>query len=242
MAAAAVAGATPSRTKRALRWIVPSVLIMLVGAAVWLRLPVDAWLTSARAALLQLGGAGVVLFVAGYAIGVLLFAPAAPLTLAAGALYGLWGIPVSLAGAMVGAVVSFAIARSVLRTHCAFLCGGHRLAASIDRSVARLGWRAVLLLRLTPMVPFSWENYAFGMTGIGFRDYWIATLIGMLPATVVKVWLGSAGASTLTGQPWPLTALTFAGVFALALLVAAIVHRLRRGEPNDAEAGQPSAP
>jgi uncharacterized membrane protein YdjX (TVP38/TMEM64 family) len=216
-----------SRTVQALRWVVPAVVIILVGAAFWLRLPVDTWLASARAAVLQLGGAGVAVFTVAYAIAIVLFAPAAPLTLAAGALYGAWGLPIALAGAMIGAVVSFAIARSLLRAHCAFLCSRYQLSASIDRAVAGLGWRAVLLMRLTPMIPFAWENYAFGMTGIRFRDYWVATLIGMLPATLIKVWLGSAGASTLAGQSWPMIVLTFAGVLAMAGLVWVVVRRLR---------------
>jgi uncharacterized membrane protein YdjX (TVP38/TMEM64 family) len=234
MTASIAEGEHRSRTAQALRWVLPAVEIIVVGAAFWLRLPFDTWLASARAAVLQLGGAGVAVFIVGYAIAILLFAPAAPLTLAAGALYGLWGIPIALVGAMAGAIVSFAIARTLLRTHCAFLCSRHHLSASIDRAVAGLGWRAVLLMRLAPMVPFAWENYAFGMTGIGFRDYWIATLIGMLPATVIKVWLGSAGASTLAGQSWPVIVLAAVGALAVGVLVAVVVHRLRRGQLADA--------
>ena len=216
-----------SRTWQRLRWVVPALVVITIGAAIWLRLPVDVWLGGVRATVLQWGGAGVVLFILTYVIAVMLFAPAAPFTLAAGALYGLWGIPVSLAGAMAGAILSFAVARSFLRTHCALLCGRHQLTASIDRAVAGLGWRAVLLMRLAPMVPFSWENYAFGMTGIRFRDYWIATLVGMLPATLIKVWLGKAGTS-LAGQTWPVLGLTIGGVLAMTGLLAILVHRLRQ--------------
>jgi uncharacterized membrane protein YdjX (TVP38/TMEM64 family) len=237
MAVAAQSGEHRSRTARALRWVLAALVIMVVGAALWLRLPVDAWLAAAGAVLLGLGGLGVVLFIVVYAMAVLLFAPAAPMTLAAGALYGLWGVPISLAGAMAGAIVAFAIARRWLRGHCAFLCSGHRLSASLDQTVAQLGWRAVLLMRLAPMVPFSWANYAFGMTGIGLRGYWMATLFGMLPATVVKVWLGHAGASALAGPSWPVVALTLAGVVALAALMAVVVRRLRLARATDPGAG-----
>jgi uncharacterized membrane protein YdjX (TVP38/TMEM64 family) len=45
------------------------------------------------------------------------------------------------------------------------------------------------LLRLSPAFPFSFMNYALGLTRIRFRDY-MAASIGMLPGTVLYVYYG----------------------------------------------------
>jgi uncharacterized membrane protein YdjX (TVP38/TMEM64 family) len=49
----------------------------------------------------------------------------------------------------------------------------------------------ILLLRLQPVVPFNLLNYALGLTRIRLRDYVMASWIGMFPATVLYVYLGS---------------------------------------------------
>jgi uncharacterized membrane protein YdjX (TVP38/TMEM64 family) len=40
--------------------------------------------------------------------------------------------------------------------------------------------------------PFLLLNYAFGLTKVRFRDYLLASWVGMLPGTVLYVYLGSA--------------------------------------------------
>ncbi len=53
------------------------------------------------------------------------------------------------------------------------------------------GFKVVVLLRLQPVIPFNMLNYALGLTSIRWRDYALASWIGMLPATVLYVYLGS---------------------------------------------------
>jgi uncharacterized membrane protein YdjX (TVP38/TMEM64 family) len=48
------------------------------------------------------------------------------------------------------------------------------------------------LTRLSPVIPFNLLNYALALTKISFRDYVLASWIGMLPGTVMYVYLGSA--------------------------------------------------
>ena len=62
---------------------------------------------------------------------------------------------------------------------------------AIDEAVAREGWKIVALLRLSPVVPFNLLNYAFGLTRVSLRDYVIASWIGMMPGTLMYVYLGS---------------------------------------------------
>ena len=64
-------------------------------------------------------------------------------------------------------------------------------AAAIDRAIEKNGFKAVVLLRLQPVLPFNILNYALGLTSIRLRDYMLASWIGMFPATVLYVYLGS---------------------------------------------------
>ena len=49
----------------------------------------------------------------------------------------------------------------------------------------------MLLTRLTPVFPYNVLNYAFGLTGVSFRRYILASWIGMIPGTLLYVYLGS---------------------------------------------------
>jgi len=74
---------------------------------------------------------------------------------------------------------------------------------ALDQAVKREGFKIVLLMRLSPVFPFNLLNYAFGLTQVSFRDYVLASWIGMLPGTIMYVYLGSAAqnlAALSTGQ------------------------------------------
>src|SRR5260370_14601840 len=68
-----------------------------------------------------------------------------------------------------------------------------RRFCALDPAVAAGGFKIVLLTRLSPLFPFTLLNYAFGLTKVRFRDYILASWIGMLPGTLMYVYLGSTG-------------------------------------------------
>jgi uncharacterized membrane protein YdjX (TVP38/TMEM64 family) len=49
-----------------------------------------------------------------------------------------------------------------------------------------------LLTRLSPAFPFNVLNYLFSVTSVRFRDYFVASWIGMLPGTLMYVYFGTA--------------------------------------------------
>lgn len=53
------------------------------------------------------------------------------------------------------------------------------------------GFTIVFLTRLSPVFPFNLLNYAFGLTAVRLRDYFLASWIGMLPGTILYVYIGS---------------------------------------------------
>ena len=67
----------------------------------------------------------------------------------------------------------------------------------IDKAVAKQGWKIVFLTRLSPIFPFNFQNYAYGLTSVTFWHYTLATWIGMIPGTFLYVYFGILGRSGL---------------------------------------------
>ncbi|MGZ4871437.1 MAG: TVP38/TMEM64 family protein [Candidatus Angelobacter sp.] len=139
-----------------------------------------------------MGLAGGALYAVVYILGTALFFPGLPLTLGAGFLYGaIIGTLVVSPASVVGASLAFLIARYVARDWVTRRLKKYPQAAAIDRAIEKNGFKAVVLLRLQPVLPFNILNYALGLTSIRLRDYMLASWIGMFPATVLYVYLGS---------------------------------------------------
>ncbi|MEO8937086.1 MAG: FAD-dependent oxidoreductase, partial [Burkholderiaceae bacterium] len=115
---------------------------------------------------------------------------AAILSLAAGALFGLWtGALVVSFGASIGATLAFLTSRYLLRDAIRSRFG--RRLDAIDAGVSKDGAFYLLTLRLIPAFPFFVVNLLMGLTAIPVaRFYWVSQL-GMLPATVIYVNAGT---------------------------------------------------
>ncbi|HEU4698835.1 MAG TPA: TVP38/TMEM64 family protein [Gemmatimonadales bacterium] len=183
----------------------------------------------------DLGGWGPAAFVAGYVLACVALVPGSLLTLAAGLLFGLVrGTLYVLAGATLGATAAFLVARHLARGRVARWVARDARLAAVDRAVGREGWRLVLLLRLSPVVPFSLLNYALGLTRIPLGPYVLAS-IGMVPGTVLYVYSGTllrgladlrAGAAVPRGAGyWAVLALGLAATALVTLLLARAARR-----------------
>jgi uncharacterized membrane protein YdjX (TVP38/TMEM64 family) len=139
-----------------------------------------------------MGAAGGALYAVVYIAGTALFFPGLPLTLGAGFLYGaIIGTLVVSPASVAGATLAFLIARYLARDWVTRRIKKYPQAAVMDRAIQKNGFKAVVLLRLQPVLPFNVLNYALGLTSIRLRDYMLASWIGMFPATVLYVYLGS---------------------------------------------------
>lgn len=128
-----------------------------------------------------------------YAVGVVAFLPGSALTIAGGLAFGVVeGAIVAFLAETVGSVASFLIARYFAREAVEARISGNARFAAIDRAIESQGRRIVFLLRLSPVFPFNLLNYAFGITKVSFWRYIVASWIGMLPGTVMYVYIGSA--------------------------------------------------
>ena len=140
----------------------------------------------------KLGPWGPVIFVGLYVAATVLFIPGSVLTLGGGALFGvvLGSVYVSIS-ATLGATAAFLAGRYLARDAIARKIGKNEKFAAIDRAVVDEGWKIVLLTRLSPVLPFILLNYAFGLTRVKLSHYVLASWIGMMPGTVMYVYLGS---------------------------------------------------
>jgi pyruvate/2-oxoglutarate dehydrogenase complex dihydrolipoamide dehydrogenase (E3) component/uncharacterized membrane protein YdjX (TVP38/TMEM64 family) len=139
-----------------------------------------------------LGLWGPAVLVIAYVLAAVLFIPGTLLTLVAGFLFGVPGGTATVsAGSTLGAAAAFLLGRTLARPWVQRRVAGKPRFAALDEAVRRQGFRIVLLVRLSPLFPYNLTNYAFGLTPVSFRDFVLASWIGMLPATVVYVYLGS---------------------------------------------------
>jgi uncharacterized membrane protein YdjX (TVP38/TMEM64 family) len=180
-------------------------LVALAALAVALRvLPVAAWLAGLNDVLARLGVWGIGLFAIVYALGAVLFLPGSALTIGAGVVYGLgWGFVAVSAGSTLGATAAFLVARYLARERVERWAARDPRFAAIDQAVGREGWKIVLLTRLSPVFPFNLLNYLYGLTRVRLGPYVLASWIGMMPGTVLYVYLGFAGravAQAATGR------------------------------------------
>jgi uncharacterized membrane protein YdjX (TVP38/TMEM64 family) len=173
-----------------------------------------------------MGTAGGVIYAVFYIVGTALFFPGLPLTLGAGFLYGaVIGTLVVSPASVAGASLAFLIARYFARDWVTRRLKKYPQAAAIDRAIEKNGFKAVVLLRLQPVLPFNILNYALGLTSIRLRDYMLASWIGMFPATVLYVYLGSVMndiSDLLRGRPNSGVAgrfLLWGGLAAIVILV-----------------------
>jgi uncharacterized membrane protein YdjX (TVP38/TMEM64 family) len=195
-----------------------------------------AWVESA-------GAWGPALFILGYAVAVVGFAPGSLLTLAAGAIFGLWrGVAFVFVAAVLGSSAAFLVARYLARGAVERRLAGNPRFAAIDRAIGAQGRRIVFLLRLSPVFPFNLLNYALGLTRVRLADYLVAS-VGMVPGTFLYVYSGKlAGdvAALAGGAPvprdagyWAVLALGLVATVAVTAVVTRIARRaLREANPE----------
>ena len=175
--------------------------IALIAAAIaaWSLLPAAAWIEAFRTWVQQQGLLGHVVFILAYVVATVALAPASALTLAAGVAFGLAGFPTVIAGATLGAGAAFLIGRYLARGWVERQMADSPAFKAIDRAIESEGWKIVGLMRLSPLVPFNLQNYFFGATKVGFWPYLVTSLFGIMPGTLLYVWIGSLGASAGMG-------------------------------------------
>jgi uncharacterized membrane protein YdjX (TVP38/TMEM64 family) len=148
------------------------------------------WLAALLLQLTTLGAWGPVLFVVLYIVATVIPSPAFLLSIAAGAVWGLWrGTLLVYVGAVLGSSAVFALAAPLGQSRLLRWAERHRRVAAARQAIVGQGLWIMFLLRLSPVVPYVFLNYALALGGVRYRDYLVA-MVGMLPAIVMYVYYG----------------------------------------------------
>ena len=130
------------------------------------------------------GALAPVVFIAGYVLAVVFFVPGLPITVLGGVAFGpVWGTLYVWIAATIGAALAFLVARYAVRSTVERWVRASPRLSRLDELAAEHGWRIVMLTRLVPLFPFNLQNYAYGLTRIGFWPYAVTSSICMLPGT-----------------------------------------------------------
>lgn len=174
-------------------------------------------------------------FVALYIAATVLFVPGLLITMAAGLLFGLvhGSLLVSVAS-VAGASLAFLIGRYLARDWVTKKVSDNSRFLAIDEAIGAQGAKVVFLLRLSPIFPFNLLNYTLGLTRVSFGQYVLASWIGMLPGTVMYVYLGSlagsvaelaAGREEKTPGQWALLGVGLIATIAVTLVITRLAKR-----------------
>ncbi|MEM7098199.1 MAG: TVP38/TMEM64 family protein [Pseudomonadota bacterium] len=178
------------------------VIVALFAAAFFL--PVAEWLGVLFAWIEENRNVAWLVFILIYILATVLLLPGSLLTLAAGFLFGLFaGYAIVAVSSVTGAACAFLVGRFFARDWVAQKLEQMPRFAALDRAIEKRGGLIVLLTRLSPLFPFNLLNYALGLTKVKFWTYVGVSWVGMIPGTLLYVYLGSVAsdlASLLAGE------------------------------------------
>lgn len=204
-------------------------------------LPFEAWSLQAIGFAKAEGALGVLLFLGLYILATVLLFPCAILTIAAGVMYGFWGLPLVLSAATIGASIAFLSARHFAYARVNALLDQKPFTRALKEALQTEGWTFMVLLRMSPLIPFNLNNYLLGTTPVRYGSYISAMMIGALPGSLLYIYLGTFGRGQERNQPlqWSLLIL---GVFAATTLGRITFQRTKAILSRQPRSSQPHLP
>lgn len=134
---------------------------------------------------------GPIIYIIVYVLRPLIFFPASVLSATAGVIWGTaLGFFYLQIAANISALAEFFIARYFARGAIEKYLKGR--AFNLDKKIEKHGFLTVLLIRLIPNVAWDIQNLSLGLTRVKFRDYFLATLIGIMPGSFAFVFFGAS--------------------------------------------------
>ena len=175
------------------------------------------------------------IYVALYTWATICFIPGSLLTMAAGVVFGVWeGCLWSLAGSTLGATIAFFCGRFLAADMVRRLWGGMAWFQSFERHAERDGFVWLLSVRLSPVMPFTVINYVAGVVPVRFSQYFIATVVGVIPGKMAFLFAGSTVGCAmldkdgLSASMWSDLALPLILLTVISLLPLYARYRLKR--------------
>ncbi|MEO7243496.1 MAG: FAD-dependent oxidoreductase [Variovorax sp.] len=220
-----------------LKWVIgAAVLVALVLA--YVLLPIKEWVEAFQGWIEGLGAWGYVMFALVYVVGTVLLVPVSVLTVVAGLAFGLAiGFPLVVVSATIGATLAFLVARYLVHGWVDKAVAKRPKFKAVNAAVSEGGWKIVALLRLSPVLPFNLQNYFYGITDLTLAHYVPATFFGIMPGTLLYVYLGAAGKAAAGAGGGPLKWTFFAVGLIATIVVAVLVTKKAKEKLKDKGVG-----
>jgi uncharacterized membrane protein YdjX (TVP38/TMEM64 family) len=210
-------------------------LLVLAGIAAFAllfrMLPVTAWLEQVASLYARYPVAVPAAYVAAVTVATVALFPGWISMMLGGLLFGLLpGLPLALLGITAGAFGGFLAGRSLGRSWIERRMGDSLKLQALDEAVNAQSFYIVFLTRFAIVLPFNVLNYAFGLTRVTNTTYVAATALGMLPAVLLYVYLGTLAddfGAVLAGDVRPASGTWWIAAVAI-VAVAAVVWILQR--------------
>ncbi len=157
--------------------------------------------------------------------GVIMIIPVLVMSLTGGLVFGIWwGWILNVTGATLGACLSFITARFFGRSAIENLPFFKGKLKSFDEKAEEHGFKVILFMRLVPLFQYDAVNFGSGLSKIKFKDYALASFIGMLPGGFITNFLGSSL------ENWKSPKFFIAiGAFLLLMFIPAIYKKFKPG-------------
>lgn len=187
--------------------------------------------TNVKNFILSFGIWAPIVFIAIYTLrGAILVIPVGVMSFAGGLAFGKWlGTIYILIGATLGASLSFMLARYFGRKFIESFAWLHKgKIKSFDDGIEKNGFRMMLFMRLIPLFQYDAVNFGGGLSKVKFRDFFLASLIGMAPGGFINATLGSSLEKIISVQFF--IALV---VFILLMFIPTIYKALKKRKKGD---------
>lgn len=188
--------------------------------------------TNIKNFILQFGIWAPIVFIIIYTLrGAILVIPVGVMSLAGGLAFGQWwGTIYILVGATLGASLSFFIARYFGRQFIESFKWLHQgKIRSFDDGIEKNGFRMMLFFRLIPLFQYDAVNFGAGLSKMKFRDYFLASFIGMVPGGFINAMLGSSLENIISVQFFAAL-----GFFILLMFIPGIYKAIKKRKNEDA--------
>jgi uncharacterized membrane protein YdjX (TVP38/TMEM64 family) len=189
----------------------------VVSAIVWVAKDLSAgdasWIGAANASLVvwleHYPGWGVLAVIGLYIVATICFVPGSLLTIGTSFAFGkafpstwqatLLASSAVFVGASLGSISCFLLGRYLFRDSVERLAQNYPIILAFDRAMLHKGFYIMLMLRLSPLVPYNALDYLSGITSISLLDYSLA-MIGLVPGTVVFCFIGATASDLTEGK------------------------------------------
>jgi uncharacterized membrane protein YdjX (TVP38/TMEM64 family) len=188
---------TRKKTKRIVKRYWPlgiAIAALVLVALAWVAAPASEWIDGLSSRVGQLGVFGPIIYFAMYVLGTVILAPSPLMSIVAGAAFGWWGLPLAVISATAGATCSFLLSRYAFGETLEDWLMQRPVSQAAKRAVDEEGWKVLVLLRLSPVVPFGLLNYLLGLTNTPLHIFLLWTVIGIFPGSFVDIYIGVVGA------------------------------------------------